>query len=255
MAPRTRIPGNRTKSAAQLLGRGGQRRCQRSAWQGLMPWRGAFACRRRAEKARDLCRATRLERPRGISPADVATILPAHDAIDRDVVQTATEELDLAQQILNQVGKQAPKIVTLAANRCGASGIERCGRWRHGQRQHRLQTRFQRGSHIAADRVERGDSRRSPGRCCESWSRNIFAVDHSVPASCSCNGPDAWLRHACRHTPGDPISDTAGIEFGAPPAETDARPRLMGISLSDPASTRVDEPGFHVEPRGGGPTA
>ena len=98
---------------------------------------GAFAHRGCAEKVRDRYRSQRLERPRGISPADVAAILPAHDAIDRDVVQTATEELDLAQEILNQVGKQAPKIVTLAANRCGASGIERRGRWRHGQRQHR----------------------------------------------------------------------------------------------------------------------
>jgi hypothetical protein len=104
---------------------------------------GTFAHNMRVEKARDRYWRHRLERPRGVAPADVAAILPAQDAIDRDIVQTATEELDLAQEILNQVGQQVPEIVTLTANRCGTSGIEGRRRWRYCERQDRAETRFQ----------------------------------------------------------------------------------------------------------------
>jgi len=58
-------------------------------------------------------------------------------------LETAAEELDLAQQILDQVGKQASKIVPFTANWCGASGIERCVYRCRGQRKYRSQTRFQ----------------------------------------------------------------------------------------------------------------
>ena len=96
-----------------------------------------------AEKARNHARRRRLERPGGMSPGDVAAILAAQHAIEHDVVQTVAEELDLPQQILYQIGKQAPEIVTLAANRCRASGIGRCVRRRPRQRQHCMETRFE----------------------------------------------------------------------------------------------------------------
>jgi len=87
---------------------------------------GCCACARRraAEKTRNHDRRSGVECSEGMSPPDVATIVPAQHAVDCDVVQTAAEELDLLQKILYKVGEQGPKIVPLAANRSGASGIE-----------------------------------------------------------------------------------------------------------------------------------
>ena len=94
--------------------------------------RGAFANRGCAEKARRHGRRCCVERPGGISPTDVATILPAQHTIDGDVVQAAAKELDLLQKILYQVCEQASEIVALAANRGGAFGVARCLCRRHG---------------------------------------------------------------------------------------------------------------------------
>ena len=63
---------------------------------------GTFDRNMRAEKVRDRYGRHRLERPRGVAPADVAAFLPVQDAIERDIVQTAPEELDLAEEILNK---------------------------------------------------------------------------------------------------------------------------------------------------------
>ena len=97
---------------------------------------GSFGSRWSAEKARNLARRRLLERPGGISPANVAAIVPAQHAIESDVVKTAAKDLDLPEQVLDQVGKQAREIVALAVNRCGASSIKRCARRRHGEGQH-----------------------------------------------------------------------------------------------------------------------
>src|SRR5215212_2002066 len=94
--------------------------------------RRAFARGWAAEKMRNHDRRGRIERSECLSPADVTTIVAPQHAVDRDIVQTAAEELDLLQKIFEQIGEQAPEIVPRAANRSGASGIDECLLWDHG---------------------------------------------------------------------------------------------------------------------------
>ena len=103
---------------------------------------GGVARRWRSQKSRHHDWRRGVERPRSMSPADVAAILPTQHTIDCDIVQAAAEERDLLQEILHQVGEQAPEIVTFAADRSGASRIEWCLPRRHGQRKYRSQPCF-----------------------------------------------------------------------------------------------------------------
>lgn len=64
-----------------------------------------FARGWRSQEARHHDGRRCVERPGGMSPADVTTIVPMQHTIDCEVVQTAAEERDLLQEILNQVGE------------------------------------------------------------------------------------------------------------------------------------------------------